>query len=337
MQGTQHSIRRPRHAALLVGLLALAACQRTPDASTGAPAAGAPLAAPATATDLSPLLDALPTCALDGWYIDQQTARPAHPWLATNAPKPCKVDEENEIATFCVQGQWKGLPVEEVILPTMTFVSFRGAKIGLPLEKARPIVRQRFGQEFPGGVAYEEGREPKLLADPEDAQRSWLLCSTPEPGDDLGSQAGVSYSGMNLPYDHDGCSYRYSPVDFCDAPHRAAIENALQTRKPDFNQHYLLVQVDDRPEYFQRTLLLVDTRTGRATPLPIDAFTGPAGKGGEATGYGTLETGVDQPQFCLDGALLVYRVFEEGRFCFGFDGERFTGHETQYMQAADSR
>ena len=42
-------------------------------------------------------------------------------------------------------------------------------------------------------------------------------------------------------------------------------------------------------------------------------------------------------EFCLDGALLVYRVFEEGRFCFGFDGERFTGHETQYMQAADGR
>ncbi|HHB9417458.1 TPA: hypothetical protein ACOEN8_002442, partial [Stenotrophomonas maltophilia] len=249
----------------------------------------------------------------------------------------CKEDEENEIATFCVQGQWKGLPVEEVILPTMTFVSFRGARIGLPLEKARPIVRQRFGQEFPGGAAYEEGREPKLLADPEDVQRSWLLCSTPELGHDVDSEGSISYSGMNLPYDHDGCSYRYSPVDFCDARHRGAIEDALQHQKPNFNKHYLLVQVDDRPEYFQRTLVLVDTRTGRATPLPFDAFTGPAGKGGEATGYGTLETGVDQPQFCLDGALLVYRVFEQGRFCFGFDGERFTGHETQYMQATDSR
>ncbi|MBH1431603.1 hypothetical protein I5U42_09890 [Stenotrophomonas maltophilia] len=337
MQGTQHSIRRPRHVALLIGLLALAACQRTPDVPTDAPAAGTPHAAPATTTDLSPLLDALPTCALDGWYIDQQAGRPAHPWLAANASKPCKVDEENEIATFCVHGQWNGLPVEEVILPTMTFVSYRRVKIGLPLEKARSIVRQRFGQDFPGGAAYEEGHEPKLMADPEDAQRSWLLCSTPELGHDVGSEEGVGYSGMNLPYDHDGCSYRYSPVDFCDAQHRARIEEALRTGQPNFNQHYLLVQVDDRPEYFQRTLVLVDTRTGRATPLPIDAFTGPAGKGGNATGYGTLETGVDQQQFCLDGALLVYRAFEEGRFCFGFDGERFTGHETQYMQQMDSQ
>jgi hypothetical protein len=108
--------------------------------------------------------------------------------VGANAPKPCKEDGENEIATFCVQGQWKGLPVEEVILPTMTFVSFRGARIGLPLEKARPIVRQRFGQDFPGGAAYEEGREPKLMADPEDAQRSWLLCSTPELGHDVDSE-----------------------------------------------------------------------------------------------------------------------------------------------------
>jgi len=84
-------------------------------------------------------------------------------------------------------------------------------------------------------------------------------------------------------------------------------------------------------------VVLVDTRTGRATPLPIDAFTGPAEKGGDAIRYGTLETGVDRQQFCLDGALLVYRAFEEGRFCFGFDGERFTGHETQYMQPMDGR
>lgn len=337
MQGRRSSIWHARRVALLISAGLLVACQRSPEVSAEHAPADPPAVMPTATTDLSPLLDALPTCALDGWYIDQQTDRPAHPWLAANAPKPCKEDEENEIATFCVQGLWKGLPVEEVILPTMTFVSFRGARIALPLEKARSIARQHLGQDFPGSAAYEAGREPKLLADPEDAQRSWLLCSTPELGDDASSQAGVSYSGMNLPYDHDGCSYRYSPVDFCDARHRAAIEEALQHQKPNFNQHYLLVQVDDRPEYFQRTLVLVDTRTGRATPLPIDAFTGPAGKGGDATGYGTLETGVDQQQFCLDGALLVYRVFEEGRFCFGFDGERFTGHETQYMQATDSR
>lgn len=334
MQGCHPSIGHARRVALLFSAGLLLACQRTPDVPAAHTAAAPPSVMPTASADLSPLLDALPTCALDGWYIDPQTGRPAHPWLAANASKPCKVDEENEIATFCVQGQWKGLPVEEVILPTMTFASFRGAKIGLPLEKARSIVRQQFGQDFPGGAAYEAGREPKLMADPEDAQHSWLLCSTPEPGDDIGGEASVSYSGMNLPYDHDGCSYRYSPVDFCDAQHVVRVEEALRNEKPNFNQHYLLVQVDDRPEYFQRTLVLVDTRTGAATPLPFDAFTGPAGKGGDATGYGTLETGVDQQQFCLDGALLVYRVFEEGRFCFGFDGERFTGHETQYMQAA---
>lgn len=337
MQGRRSSIWHARRVALLISAGLLVACQRSPDVSAEHAPADPPAVMPTASADLSPLLDALPTCALDGWYIDQQTDRPAHPWLAANAPKPCKEDEKNEIATFCVQGQWKGLPVEEVILPTMTFVSFRGARIGLPLEKARSIARQHLGQDFPGGAAYEAGREPKLLADPEDAQRSWLLCSTPELGHDVDSEGSISYSGMNLPYDHDGCSYRYSPADFCNAQHRAAIEDALQHQKPNFNQHYLLVQVDDRPEYFQRTLVLVDTRTGRATPLPFDAFTGPAGKGGDATGYGTLETGVDQQQFCLDGALLVYRVFEEGRFCFGFDGERFTGHETQYMQVTDTR
>jgi hypothetical protein len=131
--------------------------------------------------DLSPLLDALPTCALDGWYIDQQIDRPAHPWLAANAPKPCKVDEENEIATFCVQGQWKGLPVEEVILPTMTF-PFRGAKIGLPLEKARPDRPPALRAGIPGWCGVRGGPRAEADGRPEDAQRSWLLCSTPELG-----------------------------------------------------------------------------------------------------------------------------------------------------------
>ncbi|WP_295570416.1 hypothetical protein [uncultured Stenotrophomonas sp.] len=337
MQARHPSIGHACRIALLISAGLLLACQRSPDVPAEHTPAAPPAVMPTASVDLSPLLDALPTCALDGWYIDLQTDRPAHPWLAANAPKPCRVDEENEIATFCVRGHWKGLPVEEVILPTMTFVSFRGAKIGLRLEKARSIVRDQFGQDFPGGAAYEAGREAKLMADPEDAQRSWLLCSTPEPGDNLGIQAGVSYSGMNLPYDHDGCSYRYSPVDFCDAQHVARIEEALRNATPNFDKHYLLVQVDDRPEFFQRSVLLVDTRTGRATPLPIDAFTGPAEKGGDAIRYGTLYTGVDQQQFCLDGALLVYRALEEGRFCFGFDGERFTGHETQYMQPMDGR
>lgn len=93
-----------------------------------------------------------------------------------------------------------------------------------------------------------------------------------------------------------------------------------------------VAQLDERKEYFQRSIVLIDSRDGTVYPLPIDAFSGPlVGKDGART-YGTVETSVESDTFCVSGALLVYRAFEEGRFCFGFDGVRFTGHTTQYMQ-----
>ncbi len=71
MQEAHHSRGRSRFVALLVGALLLAGCQRTPEVPGEAPAADTPVAAPVASTDLSPLLDAMPTCALEGWYIDQ--------------------------------------------------------------------------------------------------------------------------------------------------------------------------------------------------------------------------------------------------------------------------
>lgn len=140
------------------------------------------------------------------------------------------------------------------------------------------------------------------------------------------------YAGVVMSYPHSGCSYEYSPVDFCDAQHRAQIDQAILTQVPNFNRHYILAQLDERKEYFQRSIVLIDSRDGTVYPLPIDAFSGPlVGKDGART-YGTVETSAASDTFCVSGALLVYRAFEEGRFCFGFDGVRFTGHTTQYMQ-----
>ncbi|MCU1091570.1 hypothetical protein JAK58_08575 [Stenotrophomonas maltophilia] len=140
------------------------------------------------------------------------------------------------------------------------------------------------------------------------------------------------YAGVRMLLPHSGCAYEYSPVDFCDAQHRAQIDQAILTQVPNFNRHYILAQLDERKEYFQRSIVLIDSRDGTVYPLPIDAFSGPlVGKEGART-YGTVETSAESDTFCVNGALLVYRAFEEGRFCFGFDGVRFTGHTTQYMQ-----
>lgn len=160
----------------------------------------------------------------------------------------------------------------------------------------------------------------------------------PSRGSAAASQAPAStphnapYAGVVMSYPHSGCAYEYSPVDFCDAQHRAQIDQAILTQVPNFNRHYILAQLDERKEYFQRSIVLIDSRDGTVYPLPIDAFSGPlVGKEGART-YGTVETSAESDTFCVSGALLVYRAFEEGRFCFGFDGVRFTGRTTQYMQ-----
>ncbi|WP_313142101.1 hypothetical protein [Stenotrophomonas sp.] len=154
-------------------------------------------------------------------------------------------------------------------------------------------------------------------------------CSNAGPSSVPGN---APYAGVVMSYPHSGCSYTSSPVDFCDAAHRAQIEAAIRTQAPNFKTHYILAQLEERREYFQRSIVLIDSRDGTVYPLPIDAFSGPmVGKEG-AREYGKVETSLQGDTFCVRSALLVYRAFEEGRFCFGFDGLRFTGHKTQYMQ-----
>ena len=34
---------------------------------------------------------------------------------------------------------------------------------------------------------------------------------------------------------------------------------------------------------------------------------------------------------CIKGRILVYRSIDEGSFCFKFEGNRFTGHQTECM------
>lgn len=156
---------------------------------------------------------------------------------------------------------------------------------------------------------------------------------TAAPAAAAGTASGnAPYAGVVMRYPHSGCSYQYSPVDFCDAAHRAQINEAIRTQAPNFNTHYILAQLDERKEYFQRSIVLIDSRDGTVYPLPIDAFSGPLVDKEGAREYGKVETSREADTFCVSSALLVYRAFEEGRFCFGFDGVRFTGHTTQYMQ-----
>lgn len=146
------------------------------------------------------------------------------------------------------------------------------------------------------------------------------------------STAGnARYAGVKMLSPHSGCAFLSSPINFCDDRHRARIDKVLAEQRPNFNGHYIVAELEEWPEYFQRSVVVINARSGVVYPLPIDALSGPLSSKGEPTTYGKVETSVDAQQFCLVGAMLAYRSINEGRFCFGFDGVRFTGHQTAYM------
>jgi hypothetical protein len=159
-----------------------------------------------------------------------------------------------------------------------------------------------------------------------------LLCAN------VGAQTAVKDVGGNHPfskvdmvYESQGCSFPYSPVDFCNEKHLAAYKEAINTRKADFAGHYVLLSVSEWPRYYQRSVVAIDVNTGVVYPLPIDAYSGVTDSKGNIHKDGILEYKATESRLCIKGGILVYRAIDEGTFCFKFEGNQFTGHHTEYM------
>ncbi|SEL27523.1 hypothetical protein SAMN05216214_11031 [Atopomonas hussainii] len=129
----------------------------------------------------------------------------------------------------------------------------------------------------------------------------------------------------------DGCSFSYSPVNFCDEKHINAVSTAIAESMPNFNNNYILLTISERPEYHQKSVVAIDPSTGFFYPIPIDAYSGtpsdtdPEGKDGK------ISFGLDSNEVCIDGDILVYRAITTGNFCFYFQDGKFIGHPTAYM------
>lgn len=126
----------------------------------------------------------------------------------------------------------------------------------------------------------------------------------------------------------DGCSFMVSPVFYCDEKHLKEYAKAINSREPNFFFDFVLVTVLEWPEYGQRSIVVVNKKTGNVYLVPIDVYSGAPGKGSP---NGRLEFGLKRNKLCILGDILVYRSIKSGRFCFYLDGERFTGYKTAYM------
>jgi len=171
------------------------------------------------------------------------------------------------------------------------------------------------------GCSGQEGASGRAPAEPPVAERP---ASEPEPA--------APKIEVEMGYRSEGCSFQYSPVDFCDERHLALIEDAIAKRKPDFAQRYILLSIPEWPDYHQDSVVAIEPAARKAYPLPIDAYSGPGGESGEPAAKGKLTYALDSDRVCIEGAILAYKVAKDGTFCFVLKDGRFSGYKTAYME-----
>lgn len=140
---------------------------------------------------------------------------------------------------------------------------------------------------------------------------------------------------VEFAHPHSRCAYPNSPTDFCDSTHRSAYARALEDAPANFANGLIRLDIPTRPEYHQKSLVVLEPDTGVVWPFPFDAYAGSPDTDGNPISEGTLEFSSDSSTACIGGSLLVYRALKAGRFCFTYDSGRLEGHSTQYSQAPD--
>lgn len=149
--------------------------------------------------------------------------------------------------------------------------------------------------------------------------------------EDKKTQKHHAFTAVHIAYASDGCSFQASPIDYCDEKHLASINEAIRNEKINFSKHYILISIPEREEYFQKSVVAIDSNTGIVYPIPIDYYSGPATSRKGAVNYGRLKFNLTDNEICIEGTIFVYRAEQTGTFCFLLIEDRFVGYETAYM------
>jgi hypothetical protein len=159
-----------------------------------------------------------------------------------------------------------------------------------------------------------------------------VLSSSIWAGTGPGAEAVITtFKKVYIKYPSDECSFRYSPIDFCDKKHIEKYSVALRTLAPNFNHNYILLPIQEWRDSDEQSLVAIDKNTGIVYPVPIDSFSGLVGNKVVKERRTILIFNIASNLVCIDGAILVYRATEVGKFCFSLEGDRFGGYHTTYM------
>jgi hypothetical protein len=141
----------------------------------------------------------------------------------------------------------------------------------------------------------------------------------------------VGFREVKILYPRDECSFRYSPVDFCDNKHIEKYNWALKSMSANFNQTYILLPIKEWQDSDEQSLVAIDKNTGIVYPIPIDSFSPYPAYKSKKKNIAALQFSKNSNQVCIDGEILVYRATQTGKFCFQLDGDKFVGYHTTYM------
>ncbi|WP_257813232.1 hypothetical protein [Burkholderia glumae] len=143
------------------------------------------------------------------------------------------------------------------------------------------------------------------------------------------SDSAIAFSKVEIDYPRDECSFKYSPVDFCDNKHIKEYNSALQTKSANFNSNYILLPIKERDD--ERSLVAIDKRSGVVYPVPIDSYFDTPKGNGVPERRAKLKFSKQSNEVCIYGTILVYRANGTGKFCFQLEGNKFVGYHTTYM------
>ena len=136
----------------------------------------------------------------------------------------------------------------------------------------------------------------------------------------------VSFGGYLVEQNTEFCSFKVSPVNYCDQRHILLYKDALLNGSVNFNQKFILLPILEYPQYNQYSLVVINSENGTVYPLPIDWYES------EMNGKEALKFNLDTNRVCINGSGWHYKQEDKGKdLCFQFDGERFTGYQTNYM------
>jgi hypothetical protein len=125
-----------------------------------------------SAVTLDEIFVGIKTCSFKEFQFVPDDAHQTHPYLVGREPTPAS---DKFQYYFKVYDALFGLPVVEVSVPG-TWV-FHSVTFDVPLDKAREVLRKKFGTHFPNSKQSLAGKVPALEASASNPNQSVLYCA----------------------------------------------------------------------------------------------------------------------------------------------------------------